>query len=303
MRDKHNSNLERTHETPLSKISKLSELKEMFNIFLWFLVPILFVIGFVLLRYYEESKIPGMLLLLISFVFLISYITYKGADINLEYEKSVIFRLGRIVEVKGPGMIWIVPFLDKQVKFDTRMRTVDIEEQDAVTKDGVAIKVNAVLYYHVEKPAKTAAKVMDYHDATIQTALTTLRELIGQHELDQILSDRGELNLKMFDKVDDITKSWGIRIDRIETKDVEIPQEIIRAMARSAQAKREKDARITEVDAEIEVIEKLAGVAGKTASNPNLLELRRLFMLHAVGMEGNNSSTFIVIPSDMFPSR
>lgn len=284
----------------VSNSRDLSSIKGLLNTLAYFAIPILFLIGLLL---FLNGNSFGVFVMGGTVAFIFLYLFYIGVRINLEFERSVIFRFGKIVGSKGGGIIWIIPFIDKRVQFDTRVRTVDIEEQDAITRDGVAIKVNAVLYYHIEKPEKTAASIMNFHDATIQTALTTLRDIIGQHDLDQVLSDRGKLNKEMEEIVDRETEPWGIQIDSIKTKDVEIPAEIINSMSRSAQAKREKDARITEVDAEVQVIEKLAEIARSTDSNLDILELRRLFMLHAVGMDGRNSSTFIVVPTEMFPQK
>ena len=217
----------------------------------FFVLPISILIGIIL--FLNEEPL-GIYILYSSVALIILSYLYIGIRINLEFERSVIFRFGRIRATRGQGIIWIFPFIDKRVQFDVRIVTVDIDEQKAVTNDGVAIAVDAVLLYKVEEPAKTAALIQDYHDATVQMALTTLRDIIGQHNLVDVLGNRGKLNNEMLLIIEQDTAEWGIHIDSIKIKDISIPEQIIEAMSRSAQAEKERDARLIEIEAEVKVI-------------------------------------------------
>ena len=194
-------------------------------------------------------------------------------------------------------MYWIIPIIDSKVQVDIRTATVDIESQETVTRDSVTIKVNAVLYYMVQDPAKAIITVKDYANATYQAALTTLRNVIGQHLLDEVLRDRNEINKSLREIVDQITDPWGLKVELVEMKDVEIPQGMQRAMAKEAEAIREKRARIIKAEAEEEASQRLANAAGVIAVNPTALELRRMQMISEVGAE-QNTTTIILFPSD-----
>lgn len=222
----------------------------------------------------------------------------KGLKIDREYERGVIFRLGRYATTKGPGMYWIVPLVDQKAKVDIRTKTVDIAPQETVTADSVTIKVNAVLYYRIIDPFKAINKVENYNVAVYQTAMTTLRNVVGQNILDDVLQNRDKINFKVQEIVDEITEPWGIEIERVEMKDVEIPQSMQRAMAKEAEAVREKRARIIKATAEQEASFKLSEASHKISENPLALELRRLQMLTEIGAE-NNTTTLIMMPSDM----
>ncbi len=220
-----------------------------------------------------------------------------GLKLDREYERGVIFRLGRISGVKGPGMYWIMPWVDQKAQVDIRTKTVTIEPQETVTSDSVTIKVNAVLYYRITDASKAIVKVENYNYAVYQTALTTLRNVVGQHILDDVLQNRDSINTKVQEIVDEITGPWGIVIERVEMKDVEIPTGMQRAMAKEAEAIREKRARIIKAAAEQEASIKLSEASQKISDNPVALELRRLQMLTEIGAE-NNTTTIIMIPSD-----
>ena len=224
-------------------------------------------------------------------------IVASGLKIDHEYERSVVFRLGKYNAVQGPGLFWIVPFIDKRRKVDIRTRTVNIESQETVTRDSVTIKVNAVLYYKITKPQKAIIDVQDHHHATYQAALTALRNVIGQHILDEILKDRTIINKAILEIVDQITEPWGLKIELIEMKDVEIPSTMQRAMAKEAEAIREKRSRLIKAEGELEASKKLTEAAKEIEVNPSALELRRMQMISEVGTE-QNTTTIILMPSE-----
>lgn len=220
-----------------------------------------------------------------------------GLRMDREYQRGVIFRLGRFKHVKGPGLYWVFPGIDQKVRVDIRTTTVDIESQETVTRDSVTISVNAVLYYKVENPEKAIITVKKYHTATYQAALTTLRNVIGQHNLDEVLRDRDKINKAIREIVDKITDPWGLKVELVEMKDVELPQTMQRAMAREAEAVREKRARLIKAEAEQESSLKLTDAAKSIAENPAALELRRMQMISEVGVE-HNTTTIVLMPSD-----
>jgi regulator of protease activity HflC (stomatin/prohibitin superfamily) len=220
-----------------------------------------------------------------------------GFRIAQEYQRSIVFRLGRYQGIKGPGLFWIIPLLDRQMMVDMRTRTVDLEQQETITKDSVTIKVNAVLWFKVMDPEKAIIKVANYNMAVYQFAVTTLRNIIGQHLLDEVLRDREQINNTLQKIVDEATEPWGIKIEMVEMKDVEIPEAMQRAMAREAEAIREKRARIIKAEAELEASVKLTQGAEQMAKFPISLELRRLQMLSEIGID-NNTTTVILMPSE-----
>jgi regulator of protease activity HflC (stomatin/prohibitin superfamily) len=221
----------------------------------------------------------------------------RGLTMDREYERGVIFRLGRVSSVKGPGLYWIIPLVDQKTQIDIRTRTVTIEPQETVTADSVTIRVNAVLYYRILDPVKAINRVENYQSAVYQTALTTLRNVVGQNILDDVLQNRDKINTKVQEIVDEITEPWGIVIERVEMKDVEIPPNMQRAMAKEAEAIREKRARIIKAAAEQEASIKLAEASRTISATPVALELRRLQMLAEIGAE-NNTTTIVTIPSE-----
>lgn len=194
-------------------------------------------------------------------------------------------------------MYWIVPWIDQKVQVDVRTKTVNIEPQETVTADSVTIRVNAVLYYRILDPVRAINRVEDYEMAVYQVALTTLRNVVGQNILDDVLQNRDKINVKVQEIVDEITEPWGIVIERVEMKDVEIPTSMQRAMAKEAEAIREKRARIIKAAAEQEASQKLSEASQLINANPVALELRRLQMLTEIGAE-NNTTTIVMMPSD-----
>jgi len=221
----------------------------------------------------------------------------SGLRIAQEYERAVVFRLGRYHSVRGPGLYWNIPLLEWQRKVDMRTITVNVEPQETITKDSVTIKVNAVLWYRITEPFKAVLEVADYRAAVYQVALTSLRNIIGQHMLDEVLKERDQINQKLRGIVDQATDPWGVQVEMVEMKDVEIPQQMQRAMAREAEAIREKRARLIKADAEQEASAKLAHAARQITESPMSLELRRMQMISEVGAE-QNSTTIIMMPSE-----
>ena len=230
----------------------------------------------------------------LAFVFIVGS---AGIKIDREYQRGVIFRLGRFKDVKGPGIYWILPGIDQKTKVDIRTKTVDIQPQETITSDSVTIKVNAVLYYRLIDPSKAINKVENYQMAVYQTALTTLRNVVGQNILDDVLQNRDKINNTIQEIVDEVTEPWGVVIERVEMKDVEIPPSMQRAMAKEAEAVREKRARLIKASAEQEASIKLAEASQNIMENPAALELRRLQMLTEIGAE-NNTTTVLMMPSD-----
>jgi regulator of protease activity HflC (stomatin/prohibitin superfamily) len=221
----------------------------------------------------------------------------SGIRIAQEYERAVVFRLGRFHMIKGPGMYWLIPFAERQKLVDQRTRTVDMERQETITKDSVTIKVNAVLWYRVTDVAKAILQVANYGQAVYQVSVTSLRNIIGQNQLDEVLKDRDKINENLQRIVNESTADWGIRFEMVEMKDVEIPEGMQRAMAREAEAIREKRARIIKAEAELEASEKLSLGARQIAENPIALELRRLQTISEIGAD-NNTTTIILMPSE-----
>ncbi|MEM0215749.1 MAG: slipin family protein [Archaeoglobaceae archaeon] len=210
-----------------------------------------------------------------------------------EYERGVIFRLGRLIGAKGPGLFFIIPILDSMVKVDLRTVTYDVPAQEVVTKDNVTVKVNAVVYYRVVDPAKAVTEVSNYMYATAQIAQTTLRSIIGQAELDEVLSERDKLNIRLQQIIDEATNPWGIKVTAVEIKDVELPEEMRRVMAMQAEAERERRSKIIRAEGEYQAAMKLKEAADVLAQSEGSLFLRYLQTLNEVAAEKN---TTIVLP-------
>jgi len=221
----------------------------------------------------------------------------SGVRIDREYERSIVFRLGRYKHMKGPGIYWIIPLVDWKKKADLRVRTLDVVSQDTVTKDSVTIRIDAVLYYRVEYPEKAIIKVRNYEHAIGQKALTTLRNVVGQHVLDEVLNNRSSINEAISEIVDHVSDEWGLKVKSIDIKDVQIPRDMQRAMAKEAEAVREKRARIIKAEAEQEAAQKLTEAASMISKNPMALELRRMQMVTEVGSE-QNTTTLLMMPSE-----
>jgi len=222
----------------------------------------------------------------------------SGIRIAQEYQRGVLFRLGRFAGLRGPGIYWIIPLgIDRAMTIDIRTRTVSAEQQETITRDSVTVKLNAVLWFRITDPGKAVIAVADAPAAVYQLALTSLRNLIGRHDLDELLQERGKINDLLRQNVAESTLAWGVQVERFEMKDVELPQAMQEVMAMQAQAIREKRARIIKAEAELEASRKLADAAQQMANNPVAVELRRMQMVTEVGAE-NNSTTVLMIPSD-----
>jgi regulator of protease activity HflC (stomatin/prohibitin superfamily) len=225
-------------------------------------------------------------------------IALSGLRIAQEYERGVVFRLGRYKGLRGPGLYWIIPLnIERSVQVDIRTRTVSAEQQETITRDSVTIKVNAVLWYRIVDASKSVIEVADAPAAVYQLALTGLRNIIGQHDLDEILQERNKINTLLGGSIAGSTAAWGLEVQRFEMKDVELPQAMQQVMAMQAEAIREKRARIIKAEAELEASVKLSAAAAQITANPAALELRRMQMISEVGAE-NNSTTVLMIPSD-----
>lgn len=222
----------------------------------------------------------------------------RSLGINQEYERAVLFRLGRLGTTKGPGLYWLLPFVDRVVKVDIRTVTVQLETQETITRDGVAVRVNAVLWYRAIEPARVVTSVESYKAAVVQAAETGMRDAIGQSDLDQMLKDRIGINRRLLELLSAAAGRWGIEIDAVEIKDVDIPEQMQRAIAREAEAVREKRSRIIKAEGENEAATKLAEAATTIGSAPGALELRRLQTLTEIGVE-HNSTIIAMLPVEL----
>jgi regulator of protease activity HflC (stomatin/prohibitin superfamily) len=236
-------------------------------------------------------------MILTSIIVVIIAVLLLGFRIAQEYQRAVVFRLGRFLSIKGPGLYWITPFIEREQRVDIRTKTVDLEQQETITKDSVTIKVNAVLWFKIISPEEAIIKVADFNNAVYQFSVTALRNIIGQHSLDEVLREREQINETLQKIVDATTEPWGIKIEMVEMKDVEIPEGMQRAMAREAEAIREKRARIVKAEAELEASLKLTQGAKEMEGSPIALELRRMQMLSEIGID-NNTTTIVLVPSD-----
>jgi regulator of protease activity HflC (stomatin/prohibitin superfamily) len=233
--------------------------------------------------------------------FLIVFLVILGASaikILREYERGVIFRLGRLIGAKGPGIVFIIPGVDKMLRISLRTVTLDIPPQDVITRDNVSIKVNAVVYFRVIDPNRAVVEVENYLYATSQLAQTTLRSVVGQIELDELLAHRDKINIQLQDILDKHTDPWGIKVSLVETKQVDLPEEMRRAIARQAEAERERRAKVIHAEGEAQAAAKLAEAAKVISVNPAALQLRFLQTLTQVATE-KNSTTLFPVPIDL----
>ena len=222
----------------------------------------------------------------------------SGIKILKEYERGVVFRLGRMVGARGPGMVYIIPGIEKMVKMDMRTVTMDIPPQDVITRDNVSVKVNAVLYFRVIEPNQAVREVENYLFATSQLAQVTLRSVCGQAELDELLSERERINTRIQEILDQQTDPWGIKVVLVELKHIDLPQEMQRAMAKQAEAERERRAKVIHADGEFQASQKLADAAEVIGKQPMALQLRFLQSLVEVASE-KNSTTIFPVPIDL----
>src|SRR3989338_4881326 len=244
--------------------------------------------------------------ILLAAVLFVVVAFWNSFHVLREYERAIVFRFGRLARAlwnpggqgNGPGLILLIPFVDKMVTVDLRIVTMDVPTQDVITKDNVPVKVNAVVYFRVLNPEDATVKIADYYMATSQIAQTTLRSTLGQHELDDLLSNRDKINQQLQVIIDEQTDSWGIKVKAVEVKDVEIPQGMQRAMARQAEAERERREKIIAAEGEFQASQKLTDAAKVISAHPEALQLRYLQTLLEMSTEGKTTIVF-PIPLDM----
>ena len=215
-----------------------------------------------------------------------------------EYRRLVVFRLGHVIGSKGPGLVFVIPFIDKAVTVDLRILTLDVPVQEVITRDNVAIKVNAVVYFRVLEPVKSVIEVENYVVATSQLAQTTLRSVVGSVELDEVLASREKINQELQKIIDERTDPWGIKVSAVEVKELELPDGMKRAMARQAEAERERRAKIISAEGELQAAEKLSEAAAKMEASPVTLQLRNLQTIREISGE-RNTTTFFPLPMDL----
>jgi regulator of protease activity HflC (stomatin/prohibitin superfamily) len=235
---------------------------------------------------------------LIVIVFFVLFILMNAIRILQEYERGVIFRLGRMIGVKGPGLILLIPLVDRMVKVSLRTFTMDVPPQDVITKDNVTVKVNAVIYFQVMEPAKAIINVEDYFYATSMIAQTTLRSVLGQVDLDDLLSNREEINQRLQKIIDDQTEPWGVKVSVVEVKNVDLPQEMIRAISQQAEAERTRRAKVIHATGEFQAATKLTEAAKVMEQSQYTLQLRFLQTLTEVAAE-KNSTLIFPVPIDL----
>jgi regulator of protease activity HflC (stomatin/prohibitin superfamily) len=234
----------------------------------------------------------------ITFIILVAVAIISGIKILKEYERGVVFRLGRMVGARGPGLVYVIPGIEKMVKMDLRTVTMDIPPQDVITRDNVSVKVNAVLYFRVLDPNKAVREVENYLFATSQLAQVTLRSVCGQGELDELLAEREKINSRIQEILDAQTDPWGIKVVLVELKHIDLPQEMQRAMAKQAEAERERRAKVIHADGEFQASQKLADAAEVIGKQPMALQLRYLQSLVEIASE-KNSTTIFPVPIDL----
>ena len=237
---------------------------------------------------------PGATLL----IFLAVILLVNAVRILREYERGVIFRLGRLVGSKGPGLILLIPLVDRMVRVSLRVVALDVPPQDVVTRDNVALKVNAVLYFRVVRADDAIVRVEDFFQATSQMAQTTLRSVVGEHELDDLLSERERINQQLQRIIDERTDPWGIKVTAVEVKDVDLPQEMLRAIARQAEAERERRAKVIHAEGEAQAAERLTQAAEVMARSPSAMQLRYLQTLVEIST-GKGTNIVFPVPMDL----
>ena len=245
----------------------------------------------------DEATLNALVPWLIVFLFLITLLA-MSVRVVTEYERGVIFRLGRLVGAKGPGLFMLIPFVDRMVKVDLRVVTMDVPSQEVITKDNVTVRVNAVIYFRVVDPQSSVVKVVDHIRATSQIAQTTLRNVLGQSELDELLAKRDKLNDIVQEIIDKHTDPWGIKVSTVEIKEVELPESMRRSMAAQAEAERERRAKIIHAEGEFQASTKLAEAGAIIAKEPVTLQLRYLQTLTEIASE-KNSTLIFPVPIDL----
>jgi len=241
---------------------------------------------------------PPQFLSLVFIIVVVLYFLASSIKVLKEYERGVVFRLGRIIPVKGPGLVIIWPIIDKLVKVSLRTITMDVPSQDVITKDNVTVKVNAVVYFRVMDPIKAVTAIEDYYFGTSQMAQTTLRSVLGQSQLDELLSKRDAINAELQRIIDFQTEPWGVKVTAVEVKNVDLPVEMQRAIAKQAEAERERRAKVIHAEGEFQAAQKLADAAKIIATEPATLQLRFLQTLTEISSE-KNSTIIFPVPIDL----
>ena len=236
--------------------------------------------------------------LIVILVFFGVIIVFNSIRILREYERGVIFRLGRLIAAKGPGVIFLIPIVDRMVKVSLRTVVLDVPTQDVITRDNVSIKVNAVIYFRVVQPEKSIVEVENFLFATSQLSQTTLRSVLGQSELDELLSQRDKINRELQKIIDEHAEPWGIKVSNVEVKQIDLPDEMQRAMAKQAEAERERRAKVVHAEGEFQASQKLSDAAAVIAQNPIALQLRFLQTLTEVAVD-KNSTILFPVPIDL----
>lgn len=231
-------------------------------------------------------------------VVVLIFVALSGLRVVQQYERGVIFVLGRLTGAKGPGLFWVVPMISRMVKVDLRIVTLTVPPQEVITRDNVTIKVTAVLYFYVVDPTSAVVNVMNFMQATTQIGQTTLRNVLGQSELDELLSQRNKINRELQTIIDEATERWGIKVTAVEIKDVELPSTMQRAMAKQAEAEREKRAKIIHAEGELQASTQLAQAAAIIGAQPSTLQLRYLQTLTEIAVE-KNSTIIFPLPIDV----
>lgn len=240
-----------------------------------------------------------MTLTFLPFLVIAAIILFSAVKILNEFERGVVFRLGNFAGVRGPGLILLVPGLEKMVKVDLRVVTMDIPSQDIISKDNVTLKVNGVVYFKVSNPDRAIISVENYYHATAQIAQTTLRSVIGQYELDEILAHRDKINARLQEILDELTEPWGVKVSNVEVKAIDLPVEMQRAMAKQAEAEREKRAKIISAQGEFEAAQKLSEAARVLNSEKDAITLRYLETMREMAGSSGSSTTFFPLPVDL----
>ncbi|MEO7001966.1 MAG: slipin family protein [Ktedonobacterales bacterium] len=242
--------------------------------------------------------IGSIVVIVVIVIIFVALVFISGLRVVNQYERGVIFVLGRLTGAKGPGLFWIPPFISRMRKIDLRIVTIELPPQEGVTRDNITVRVSAVVYFYVVNPSDAVNNVLDYYRATVQIAQTTLRNVLGQSELDEVLTDRVRINGAIQNIIDEHTERWGIKVTTVEIKDVELPQTMQRAMAKQAEAEREKRAKVLMAQGEFQAAQTLADAAHLISTEPAALQLRYLQTLTEISVE-KNSTIIFPLPMDL----
>ncbi len=241
---------------------------------------------------------PVTIFLIVVVILILLFIVFPGIRVVQQYERGVIFILGRLTGAQGPGIFWVPPVITRMVKVDLRIVTLQVPPQEVITRDNVTIRVTAVVYFYVVNPASAVVNVMNFVEATMQIGQTTLRNVLGQSELDELLANRKKINQDLQTIIDEYTERWGVKVTAVEVKDIELPATMQRAMAKQAEAEREKRAKIIHAEGELQASTQLAQAAGVIGSQPGALQLRYLQTLTEIAAE-KNSTVIFPLPMDL----